>query len=87
MTNCTTGKLQFSKLGRWELEADFSGGAASSNVGLLLLREVNRHLKLTERLAAVLDDPRGAGMAKRERPVAAPESVIDDCRIPDPFPE
>lgn len=31
MTNCTTGKLRFSKLGRRELEADFSGGAVSSD--------------------------------------------------------
>lgn len=58
MANCTTGKLRFSKLGRRELEADFSGGAVSSDAGLLLLREVDRRLKPTERVAAVLDDPR-----------------------------
>lgn len=58
MTNCTTGKLRFSKLGRRELEADFSGGAVSSDAGWLLLREVDRRLKLTERVAAVLDDAR-----------------------------
>lgn len=58
MANCTAGKLRFSKLGRRELEADFSGGAVSSDAGLLLLREVDRRLKLTERVAAVLDDPR-----------------------------
>jgi len=40
------------------LEADFSGGAVSSDAGLLLLREVDRRLKLTERVASVLDDPR-----------------------------
>jgi hypothetical protein len=58
MTDCTANKVEFGKLGRRELEVNFGGGAVSSDGGLLLLREVDRRLKLTEGVAAVLADPR-----------------------------
>jgi len=58
MPDCTATKVEFSKLGRRELQVDFSGGAISSDGGLLLLREVDRRLKLTERVAKVVGDPR-----------------------------
>lgn len=58
MTNCTANKVVFGKLGRRKLEVNFGGGAVSSDGGLLLLREVDRRLKLTEHVASVLKDPR-----------------------------
>ena len=58
MANCTGRKLGFSKLKRRVLEVDFEGGEVSSDGGLLLVREVDRRLGLTERAAAVLHDPR-----------------------------
>ena len=58
MTDCTAKRIEFSKLGRRRLETEFSGGEVSSDGGLVLLREVDRRLKLSERVAAVLDDPR-----------------------------
>ena len=58
MANCTAGRIGFSDLKRRRLEVDFGGGAVSSDGGLLLLREVDRRLKLTERVAAVVPDPR-----------------------------
>lgn len=51
-------KLTFSPLQRRQIEADFSGGHITSDAGLLLLREVDKRHKLTQRLAQVLDDPR-----------------------------
>ena len=60
MANCTANPIEFSGLKRRALEVNFSGGAVSSDGGLLLLREVDRRLKLTERAAAVLHDPRDA---------------------------
>jgi hypothetical protein len=51
-------EVEFSKLGRRKLQVNFGGGAVSSDGGLLLVREVDRRLKLTERMAAVLHDPR-----------------------------
>ena len=41
--------------------ARFDGGRLSSEGGLLVLREVERRLGLADRLAACLNDPRGAG--------------------------
>ena len=58
MPDCTATQVEFSKLGRRKLQVDFSGGAISSDGGLLLLREVDRRLKLTERVAKVVHDPR-----------------------------
>jgi hypothetical protein len=58
MTDCTAGEVEFSKLARRKLQVNFGGGAVSSDGGLLLLREVDRRLRLTERMAAVLHDPR-----------------------------
>ena len=58
MTDCTANEVEFSKLARRKLQVNFGGGAVSSDGGLLLLREVDRRLRLTERMAAVLHDPR-----------------------------
>jgi len=58
MSNCTVDDVEFSNLKRRKLEANFSGGDISSDGGLLLVREVDRRLKLTERVAKVLHDPR-----------------------------
>ena len=58
MTQCTAKPLAFSSLSRRRVEADFDGGHLTSDGGALLLREVDRRLGLTERLAACLTDPR-----------------------------
>lgn len=58
MTECSTDGMVFSKRGRRRVEADFRGGAITSDSGALLLREADRRLGLTERLAAGLSDPR-----------------------------
>jgi hypothetical protein len=44
-------KLTFSPLSRRQIEADFSGGHITSDAGLLLLREVDRQHRLTQRPA------------------------------------
>ena len=58
MADCTATEVEFPKLGQRKLQVNFEGGAVSSDGGLLLVREVDRRLKLTERMAAVLHDPR-----------------------------
>ena len=42
MPKCTQDKIDFGRLGRRRIEADFSGGDLSSDGGLLLLRQVSR---------------------------------------------
>ena len=48
--------IRFSSLSRHKIEAQFSGGHITSDAGLLLLREVDRQLGLTDRLARKLVD-------------------------------
>ncbi len=61
MTNCTPTRLQFSSLHRKKIVADFSGGHITSDAGLLLLREVDKRLQLTQQLSKVIRDDRHAG--------------------------
>ena len=58
MTECNRESIEFSNLGRKRIEADFNGGNITSDGGVLLLREVDRHLGLIDRLNAAIPDPR-----------------------------
>lgn len=58
MTNCTQACLEFPALKRHKIQAQFSGGDVTSDGGVLLLREIDRRLQLTQRLSAVIPDPR-----------------------------
>jgi hypothetical protein len=58
MTDCTQTCLAFSSLGHKKIQADFEGGRLTSDSGVLLLREVDRRLGLTESIASCIDDPR-----------------------------
>jgi len=55
-TECTTEQLEFQGLGRRRVEAAFDGGHLSSDGGVLLLREVDARLGLTERFARCFTD-------------------------------
>ncbi|MFH1613472.1 MAG: transposase [Planctomycetota bacterium] len=50
MTNCNTGPLLFSSLGRKKIQGDFNGGSLTSDAGALLLREVDKRLGLVNAL-------------------------------------
>jgi len=58
MTQCNRKPLTFSTLFRRRVEADFNGGHLTSDAGGMLLREVDRRLGLTDRLAACIHDRR-----------------------------
>lgn len=57
-TQCKQRSFEFSKHFRRRVSARFDGGAISSDGGAVLLREVDRRLRLTARLAACFDDRR-----------------------------
>jgi hypothetical protein len=50
--------MEFGRLGRRVIEADFRGGAISSDGGLMLVRQVDRKIGLSRAVAAALSDPR-----------------------------
>lgn len=60
-THCQSKRLEFDGLGRRKVVADFTGGQISSDGGCLLLREIDQHFRLTERLANCFVDHREPG--------------------------
>ena len=58
MTKCNSDLLSFSRLQGRDVRANFKGGNITSDAGSLLLREIDRHLNLTEQIAGVLPDER-----------------------------
>lgn len=58
MPDCTAQKMLFGRLGRREIEANFRGGAISSDGGVMLVRQVDRKIGLSAAVAAALSDPR-----------------------------
>ncbi len=58
MTECYPEPIRFSSVKRRKVEADFSGGAISSNGGIQLLAQVDRRPGLTESVARSLEDSR-----------------------------
>jgi Transposase DDE domain group 1 len=58
MTECTQGLLKFLSFDRRKIQGSFGGGEVSSDGGLMLVRQVDRKLGLTQRLADKLPDRR-----------------------------
>jgi hypothetical protein len=58
MPDCTSGRFEFQGPGRRALVAEFSGGQITSDGGVMLLGELDRQLRIVERLAACFDDHR-----------------------------
>ena len=64
MTKRNTKTIEFSRCKRRNVQADFGGGEITSDAGVLLLSEVDKKLKLTQRIAPTLNDPRVKGKCK-----------------------
>jgi hypothetical protein len=68
MTECTQTSFSFAALYRREVVAEFDGGDITTDAGGLLLREVDRRLSLTGRLAACFTDHRRADLVEHSVP-------------------
>ena len=68
MPKCTADEMKFGRLGRRVIEANFQGGAISSDGGVMLVRQVDRRIGLSAAVAAALNDPR------------APERITHELR-------
>ena len=66
MTKWNHRTMTFSSCRRRRVRADFTGGSVSSHGGALLLREVDRRLGLTERVARRLGERRQRGKVRHE---------------------
>ncbi len=62
MTECNRSPIRFSSLGRRKVVADFDGGTITSDGGVLLLRQIERRLRLIERMDAAIPDPRNQSL-------------------------
>lgn len=58
MPYCTAHSIHFGRIGRQHIEANFKGGSISSDGGVLLLRQLDKHLGLSAAVAGALHDPR-----------------------------
>lgn len=58
MTNCTRETIEYPGFDRRVIETEFTGGEITSDGGVLLLREADRRLRLTEMVAGKLSDVR-----------------------------
>ena len=58
MTNCIPNKVRFSSCNGLKVEAEFVKEEITSDGGVLLLKEIDRKLKLTERLCKIIPDKR-----------------------------
>jgi len=66
MPKCTADQIDFGRLGRRQIEANFEGGAISSDGGLMLLRQTDRRIGLSTAVAAALHDPRNQDLIVHE---------------------
>ena len=66
MPKCTADWMEFGRLGRRVIEANFQGGAISSDGGVLLLRQMDRCIGLSDSVAAALNDPRAPERIRHE---------------------
>ena len=57
-TDCNKPIVQFTPLARRQVLAEFDAGAISSDGGVLLLREVDRRIRLLDRVSQLIPDPR-----------------------------
>lgn len=58
MTECNSQTLQFTRVKRQQVVADFDGGRLTTDAGVLLLREVDRRIGLLDAINDCIPDPR-----------------------------
>ena len=75
MTECTQSRFEFEGLFSRQIVARFDGGTITSDAGGLLLREVNRRMRLLPRLAACFVDGRDAGRIEHTVPEMVAQRV------------
>lgn len=65
-TKCISRTYPFNSIGRRQVIADFSGGAITSDGGLVLIAAVDQRTRISERVAACFSDQRQANRVQHE---------------------
>ena len=78
MTECNHVAFAFSNARKRRVRGDVSGGSISSNGGALLLREVDRKLGLTTKVARALGEQRQRGKVRRYARLLLMKGVADE---------
>ena len=77
MPNCTGREMLFGRVGRLEIEANFGGGALSSDGGVMLVRQVDRKISLSAAVAAALSDRRTQSASPIRCAIYSPSGCTD----------
>jgi hypothetical protein len=65
-TECSAETYSFGQLDRRQVVADFSGGQLTSDGGLALVAEIDRHYRISERVAECFTDQRDQSRVQHE---------------------
>jgi len=80
MPKCTVDQIEFGRFGRRVVEANFEGGAISSDGGLLMLRQVEQRLGLLGAVAKTLPEPRSQHLVKHQTEQLLRQRVFGLCQ-------
>ena len=64
MTVCTIPNVEYARFKRRKIEAEFTGGDITTDGGVMLLREIDKRLNLTARIAELFEDTRCKGKVR-----------------------
>jgi len=76
MTQCNGKSVTFSSLGRKKIQADFDGGHITSDAGMVLLREVDRHIGLVDAIDRCILDPRRADRVNHQQRTLLTQRIL-----------
>lgn len=75
-TDCNNSSIRFAPSGRRNVVADFDGGQITSDAGALLLREVARPMRVFQRIAEAIPDPRDPSRIVHDQQTLLAQRVI-----------
>jgi hypothetical protein len=75
-TDCNKPVIEFTPLGRRNVTARFDAGAISSDGGVVLLREVDRRIKLFDRVDGLIPDPRNPSFIEHDQRTLVAQRVL-----------
>lgn len=79
VTGCIQTVFEFPALKRRKVQAEFSGGDITPDGGVLLLRQIDRRLRLLKAVDGVIPDPRDRGYIEHSQLSLLRQRVYGIC--------